>query len=471
MDILAKVPPNAKEVENDIIGVMLLEKDAFDTISEILKPESFYVQANQIIFRAAQRLSKKSQPIDLTTVTQELINSNEIEKIGGAYHLTKMTNGVVSGANLETWCKIVFEKSVARDIIKIASEVSAEAYNQSKDIFDVLGRFENKLSEIGLNSFTDGMAHFSDVLVEAVGKIEQWRFNDSSLTGVPSGFPGLDTATRGWQPGDLILLAARPSKGKTAFALNIIKSAAMAGHTVAVWSLEMKSVYLALRMMSEDSEFSLYRLQVGAMDESQMETLYKKTIVPMSKLPIFFSDGMDVTIPSVIRRAKKLKKDHNLGLIVIDYVQLLNGDGDEGSREREVAKISRSLKRLAMELDIPIIALSQLNRTDGEKGVTWEYGPPTSSLRECGALEQDADLIMMLWGANEVEISNDSSLEGKRKVRIAKHRNGVLITDEFDFNSDIQRFEVAKKYEQQSPKQPAGNWRPVTSQEKNELEF
>ena len=159
------------------------------------------------------------------------------------------------------------------------------------------------------------------------------------------------------------------------------------------------------------------------------------------------------------------------GLIVIDYVQLLNGDGDEGSREREVAKISRSLKRLAMELDIPIIALSQLNRTDGEKGVTWEYGPPTSSLRECGALEQDADLIMMLWGANEVEISNDSSLEGKRKVRIAKHRNGVLITDEFDFNSDIQRFEVAKKYEQQSSKQPAGNWRPVTSQEKNELEF
>jgi replicative DNA helicase len=287
------------------------------------------------------------------------------------------------------------------------------------------------------------MTSIATVVDKAVEQIEKWRLNEGTLTGVPSGFPELDRATRGWQPGDLIILGARPSVGKTAFALNLVRHAALNKEkpvTVAVWSLEMKSVYLALRMLAAESEMYLHRLQTGRMDDDQMFNLKRKGAEVLRRAPIFFDDSSKVSLKVIRSKARKLKKKSNLGLIVIDYLQLMSGDEDtKGNREQEIARISRGLKNLAQELDVPIIALSQLTR-DAATNISWEQSPGISSLRESGSIEQDADLIMMLWGPTENEEKNDGDLIGKRKIKIGKQRNGMLITEVLNFKNEIQLF-------------------------------
>lgn len=442
--IYGKVPPQAIDLEKVVLGAIMLERDAFDNVSEILKPECFYVESHQRIFKSMKTLAGKNMPIDLLTVVQELQSSGELELAGGPFGLTQLTSDVTSAANIVSHAKFIFQKFHLRELIKLSSEINSLAYEDGTDNFELQDYAEKLITELGTNNISGGMISIDKVLMDAVGKIEEWRKNDDSITGVPSGFAELDKATRGWQPGDLIILAARPSVGKTALALNLIKNAASNFKkpvTVGVWSLEMKAVYLALRMLAAESKTFLYRLQTGKLSDDDMQNLMSQAVKELSKLHIFFEENSAITLSSLSRKARRLKKKEGLGLIVIDYLQLMSGEEGKGNREQEIAKISRGLKNLAQELDIPIIALSQLSREMGSKNVTWEYGPPISSIRESGAIEQDADVIMMLWGPSDEDIARDPTLSRKRKVRIAKQRNGVLITEELDFKNEIQMFQ------------------------------
>ena len=435
------VPPQAKEMESAVLGAIMLEKDAFDTVSEILSADCFYSEANQRTFKAMKNLSDNRKPIDLLTVVEQLKTNEDLELVGGAYAISKLTNSVTSGANVVAHSEIVLQKFISREIIRISSRLITDAYDDSINPYELLDTAENNIMQIGTKVIADDMLDIETVLKTAMLKIQEWRLNDSVITGIASGFTDLDNATRGWQNGDLIIIGARPSVGKTALALNIARNAAATGIPTAFWSLEMKAVFLALRLLAAESEIYMHRIQTGRLEDHHMEQLIRKGFDELKKLPIYFEDNSVSNIRTLRLKARRLKKKKNLGLIVIDYLQLMEGEGKDGNREREIAKISRELKRLAQELDIPIIALSQLTR-DSEKDVTYNHGPAVKSLRESGAIEQDADMIIMLWGASDSEIADDSSLDGKRKIKIAKQRNGVLVTVELDFRNEIQLFQA-----------------------------
>ena len=441
-----KLPPQAKEVEIAVIGAIMLESAAYDLVSTYLNPSSFYVESHQKIFRAIETLKKSHSPVDIITVVQELTSSGDLEGVGGAYEVVKFTNAVVSSANIEAHAKIVCEKAIMRNLIKSSSDIINAAYEEGTDVFDLLQFAESSIKSIGDSTVQGGMVGIQSVVLDSLKKIEEWRLNDSTLTGIPTGFPELDRATRGWQNGDLIVIAARPGGGKTAMALNLIRNAALNTKkptVVAAWSLEMKATFLVLRMLAAESEIILHKIQTGRLTDREMDQLMVKGAEVLSKASIYFDENSHVTLKSLKAKARRLKKQNNLGMIVIDYLQLMSGDTSKGNREQEISSISRELKNLAQELDVPVIALSQLSR-EGAKTVSWEVSPPASALRESGAIEQDADLIIMLWGANESEIAHDGSLEGKRKIRIVKQRNGVLLTMELDFRSEIQLFESIK---------------------------
>lgn len=441
-DQTGRMEPQAKEMEAAVLGAIMLERNAFDAVNDFLNPESFYSSANEKIYRAMQTIAAKNMPIDVLTVTQEIKSRNELTDIGGVGYITKLTRSVVSGANIESHARVVLQKHISREMIRVCSEIMAANYDESNDVFEVLDHAEESILKISSKNVQGDMIPISKVLMQAVVKIEEWRKNEGTLTGVTTGFPDLDKATRGWQPGDFIVLGARPSVGKTAFALNLVRNAAIQGKkTVAVFSLEMKAVYLALRMMAAESDIYLYRLQTGRMDQDQMNSLIKGAVEKLSLANIFFDENTNINLRVLKSKARRLKKKNNLGLIVIDYLQLMSGD-NKGNREQQVSEISRGLKNLAQDLDIPIIALSQLSR-ESEKSIGWDSAPGPSALRESGGIEQDADVIMMLWGATISEIQKEASLDGKRKVKIVKARNGVLTTIEFDFKNEIQLFKTA----------------------------
>jgi replicative DNA helicase len=442
-----KLQPQAVEMEVAVLGALMIDPSALDTVSEILTSESFYVDNHKKVFKAIETLNKNNEPIDILTVTEQLKKDGTLDAIGGAYEIVKMTNAVVSSANIEIHARKIAEKFILRELVRTSSEVINEALNESNDVFDILDMAEKNLSNLTNSSVKGGMIGISQVLKESITKISEWRQNDSTLTGVPTGFTELDRATRGFQNGDLIIIAARPSGGKTAFALNLIRNAALNDIkpvTVASWSLEMKAIYLVLRMLAAESEILLYKIQTGRLNDEEMARIINKAVQTLSRANIFFDESSSVNLRSLKSKARRLKKKNNLGMIVIDYLQLMNGE-NKGSREQEISTISRELKNLAQELDVPVIALSQLSR-EGVKGVSWDVAPPPSALRESGAIEQDADVIMMLWGASEQDIAQDPSLEQKRKLRIVKQRNGVLITIELDFKNEIQLFKQIENF-------------------------
>lgn len=439
---LSKVPPSAVEVEKAILGVMLLEKDCVDTVLDLLRPDCFYVDAHKIIFQAIQRMAQKSLHIDLISVVQELKTTDELESAGGPYALTILQNGVTSSASVEQWCHIILEKYMAREMIRICGQAVNDAYKEGSDIFSLLDFAEQNLLGIGDRVIRGEMTKIDAVLVDAMNRIEGWRKNDSTITGVPSGIPKLDKITRGWQPGDLIILAARPSVGKTALALHLVDHAAdnsTGNFPVAVWSLEMDAVSLVLRLLAKKSEMLLHRIQTGRMDDDQMTMLYNDGVKKLADLNIFFDDNPGLTLNSLRAKARRLKKKKNIGLILIDYLQLMSIGEDTRNREQEISKISRGLKNLAKELQVPIIALSQLSR-DVEKRTGKKRAPQLSDLRESGAIEQDADVVIFLWAPDEEEIEADRNLENVRYVKIAKQRNGVLGSITLEFKNGIQKF-------------------------------
>jgi replicative DNA helicase len=474
--VFGKVPPQAKELEEAVLGAIMLEKGAFDTVVEILKPECFYSDANQQIYRAMQSLAGKSLPIDLLTVVEELKTREELELVGGPYYVSKLTNAVVSSANIEAHSRIVLQKFIQRELIRISGEIIGDAYEDSTDVFDLLDDAESKLYEITNNHLRKNFDDINTVLVKTIQRIEEMRNRDEDITGVPSGFPSLDKLTYGWQPTDLIILAARPSVGKTAFALNLARTAALNAkkpYPVAFFSLEMSAGQLVQRILSAESEIWLEKISRGKLEEHEMKQLYKKGIERLSNAPIYIDDSAALNIFELRAKCRRLKNKHNVGLIIIDYLQLMSGGGDNknGNREQEISKISRDLKGLAKELQVPIIALSQLSR-EVEKRKEGAKIPQLSDLRESGAIEQDADMVMFLYRPDYYEIGtneNGESTKGETYVKIAKHRNGSLDTIKLKALLHIQKFiedeDGSGDFGNSGATATTGNYRPVKPSE------
>jgi replicative DNA helicase len=444
--IYGKVPPQARDLEEAVLGAIMLEKGAFDAVVEILKPECFYVDAHQRIYKAMQSLANKSQPIDILTVVEELRFKEELEIVGGPYYVTKLTNAVVSSANIEAHSRIILQKFIQRELIRISGEIISDAYEDSTDVFDLLDQAESKMYEVTSNHLKNNYESIDSVLVKTIQRIEDLRHKNEDITGVPSGFPSLDRVTYGWQSTDLIILAARPAVGKTAFALNLARSAALhptKPTPVALFSLEMSAGQLVQRILSAESEIHLEKISRGKMEEHEMKQLYAKGIQRLAQAPIFIADTAALNIFELRAKCRRLKNMGNIGLIIIDYLQLMSGTGDRNSnREQEISTISRSLKGLAKELQVPIIALSQLSR-EVEKRKDGNKMPQLSDLRESGAIEQDADMVMFLYRPEYYDITQDEmgdNNRGETHVRIAKHRNGSLETIKLRALLHIQKF-------------------------------
>lgn len=443
--VYGKVPPQAPELEKAILGAIMLEKDKLAEVLEIIQsPECFYGPANQKIYASIRRLFDKGMPVDLLTVTEELRKSDELELVGGPYYLTNLTMNVVSSAHVESHARIVMEKFIQRELIRISGEIIGSAYEDSTDVFDLLDKAESNLYEITDNHLRKNFTSLKDVLVRTVQEIEEAKNKKDDLTGVPTGFTDLDKLTSGWQKTDLIILAARPAVGKTAFCLNLTMNAAMhAGEPfpVAFFSLEMGAGQLVKRMLAAVTEVSMDAITKGRMQEHEFVQMTQR----MNKLataPIFLDDQAALNIFELRAKARRLKQKHDIKLIVIDYLQLMQGSIEKGgNREQEISKISRDLKQLAKELEVPIIALSQLNRSVESRKES--KVPQLSDLRESGAIEQDADMVMFLYRPEYYGINNDEMgqpIEGETHIHVAKHRNGSTDTVKVRFIKEYQKF-------------------------------
>ena len=466
--VYGKVPPQAKDLEEAVLGAIMLEKGAFDTIIEILKPECFYVEAHQRIFKAFQTLAQKSLPIDILTVVEELRIREDLDLIGGPYYVTKLTNSVSSSAHIESHARIILQKFIQRELIRISGEIIGDAYEDSTDVFDLLDDAESKLFEITNNHLRKNFDDINTVLVKTINRIEDLRTKDEDITGVASGFKTLDRVTNGWQSTDLIVLAARPSVGKTAFALNLARHAALhptKPTPVGFFSLEMSAGQLVQRILSAESEITLEKISRGKLEDYEMKQLYTKGIDKLSKAPIFIDDSAALNIFELRAKCRRLVNKHHVGLIIIDYLQLMSGSNDRnGNREQEISRISRDLKGLAKELQVPIIALSQLSRAVETRKES--KMPQLSDLRESGAIEQDADMVMFLYRPEYYEITANEfgeSNKGETHVRIAKHRNGSLETIKLRALLHIQKFIEEDNTNLPGIPPTAGNWKPLNT--------
>ncbi len=469
--VYGKVPPQAKDLEEAVLGAIMLEKTAFDDVVEILKPECFYVEAHQRIFKSMQSLSNKSQPIDILTVAEELRSKDELEMVGGAYYVTKLTNAVVSSANIKAHARIILQKFIQRELIRISGEIIGDAFEDTTDVFDLLDDAETKLFEITNNHLRKNYDTIDSVLVKTIQRIEDLRHKNEDVTGVPSGFSHLDRITYGWQNTDLIILAARPAVGKTAFALNLARNAAMHPSKptpVALFSLEMSAGQLVQRILAAESEIWLEKIARGKLEEHEMKQLYARGIQKLAQAPLFIDDTPALNIFELRAKCRRLKNKHNIGMIIIDYLQLMSGTGENrnSNREQEISNISRNLKGLAKELNVPIIALSQLSRAVEQRGAKeGSRVPQLSDLRESGAIEQDADMVMFLYRPEYYEMTTNAegeNIKGLTEVKIAKHRNGMLDTVKLKALLHIQKFTNWEEDPYSGIGLPGGGWKPVS---------
>lgn len=447
-----KVLPQAIDLEKYVLGSIMNEATAFDRVASILPVEAFYVPAHQIIYETMRTLQAKNQPSDYMMICQQLIKTKQMDAVGGPFEVTEISKHGNSTAAIESYAMMIVEKFIARKMITSCHEILNQCYDESNDVFAVLQEAESMILSIGKEHISNDMVSVDQVVHETVKRIEENKAVGKLVNGVPTGVKKVDGATRGWQNGDLIILAARPAVGKTAKALKLAKAAVADGdRKVAFFSLEMDRVQLVMRMLSEVTETPLFRLQTGFLKDEDVDKLYKKGVQELSRNNIFFDDAPGLNLFKLRSKCRRMKKKYpDLSLIIIDYLQLMESDV-KGTREQQVSSISRGLKLLAKELQVPIIALSQLNRNlDGKSGKTRE--PQLTDLRESGALEQDADVVIMMWEPDEDELKKNPSLENVRYGKIAKNRNGVLLRYEMNFKKNIQRIE-------QREDEPAGGWR------------
>jgi replicative DNA helicase len=435
------MPPQAKELEQVVLGAIMLEKGAIDEVGGILQPDSFYVDAHKTIFKTIQTLSLKCQPIDIMTVMEQLKADGKLDAIGGSFYVMQLTNSVVSATNIKTHAQIIQEKYLLREQIRIYGNAIIECYQTNADGFDLLDDVSGKLTNLAMIGLKGEAKRIDYLIVERFKRLETLRHRGEGYTGVPSGFHDIDIITGGWQDTDLIIIAARPSVGKTAFALNCARNAAansLKPTPVLFLSLEMSSGQLADRLLSSESGVELDVITKARANDETMQRLHSRGVLKIADYQLFIDDAPAQTIMDVRAKARKYKSSENIGLIVIDYLQLMNGLTDEKkqNREQEIANISRGLKGLAKELKIPIIALSQLNRDAEIKE------PTLANLRESGAIEQDADMVIFLYREDYQKMDSeiDPMLKGLSFVKIAKHRNGALEKIPMNTDLSIQRW-------------------------------
>ena len=441
---LGKLPPQAVDLEEAVLGALMLEKDALTNVIDILKPDSFYRDNHKEIFSAIVELFNNSEPVDILTVTNQLRKKGVLDMVGGPYYITQLTSKVSSAANVEYHARIINEKAIKRELIQIASEIHREAYEDSIDVFELLDKTEQKLFEVSEVNIKRNYADMRSIMHEAIIELEKKKNQKDGLTGVPSGFTDLDRLTSGWQRSDLVIIAARPAMGKTAFVLSTLRNAAVNfGRPVAIFSLEMSSVQLVNRLISAEAELGSEKIKKGTLEEYEWEQLIHKT-AKLSEAPLFIDDTPALSILELRAKCRKLVAQHGVELIVIDYLQLMSGDKTKnagGNREQEIASISRSLKNIAKELNVPVIALSQLSRAVEVRG--GDKRPQLSDLRESGAIEQDADMVMFLYRPEYYGITQDEEgnpLQGVGEVIISKHRNGSLDTVKLKFIGQFTKF-------------------------------
>lgn len=444
-NFLGKVPPQAIELEEAVLGALMLEKDALTNVIDILKVESFYKESHKVIFQAILDLFTESQPIDLLTVTSQLRKNGALEIAGGAFYVTELTSKVASAANIEYHARIITEQSIKRELIKISGEIQKEAFEDTTDVFELLDKMEQSLFEISEKNIRKNYSDMRSIMREAIIELEARKNQKDGLTGVPSGFTALDRVTSGWQKSDLVIIAARPAMGKTAFVLSVLRNAAVDhNRPVAIFSLEMSSVQLVNRLISSEAELDSDKIKKGSLADHEWAQLVHKT-AKLSKAPLFVDDTPALSILELRAKCRKLKAQHDIQLVVVDYLQLMSGDskngGQGGNREQEIASISRALKKIAKELSIPVIALSQLSRAVETRG--GDKRPQLSDLRESGSIEQDADMVMFLYRPEYYGITEDeggASTAGVGEVIIAKHRNGSLDNVKLRFIGKYTKF-------------------------------
>lgn len=440
---LGKLPPQAIELEEAVLGALMLEKDALSAVIDILRPDAFYKDSHRLIFEAIRKLFEKSQPVDMLTVTAEMRQLGTLEIAGGPFYVSELTNKVASAANIEFHARILLQKYIQRELIRISTDITTTAYEETSDVFEILDKAEQNLFSIAENNLRNNSESITDILRKSIEEIESLKDREDGLTGIPSGFSGLDRMTAGWQRSDLIIVAARPAMGKTAFVLSLARNAAVDFQKpIAVFSLEMSSVQLVNRLISGEAEIESDKLRRGKLDNSEWKQLHSK-IGRLSEAPLFIDDTPALNVFELRAKCRRLKAQHDIQMVIIDYLQLMTAavDGKNGNREQEIGTISRALKSLAKELNIPVIALSQLSRAVETRG--GDKKPQLSDLRESGSIEQDADMVMFLYRPEYYGITQDmdgAPTAGMAEVIIAKHRNGAVGSVNLRFVGQYARF-------------------------------
>ena len=437
----AKVQPQAKELEEVVLGAMMMEKSAVNAVIDVLQPESFYVEAHGEVFRAIQTLFNKSEPIDLLTVTEQLRMDGKLDMLGGSHRVAELTTRVASSANVEFHARIIAQKHIQRELIRVSNTIIEKAYDETSDVFDLLDEAESKLFEVAEGNIRKSYESMGAVMKQALEDIEAARNNEDGVSGVPSGFNDLDKLTGGWQRSDMIVLAARPGMGKTAFVLSMARNMAVDHQIpVAIFSLEMSAVQLVQRLISSETEINSDKFRKGNLEEHEYQQLYSR-VGKLSDAPLFIDDTPGLNIFELRAKCRRLKAQHGIDLVVIDYLQLMSAGSDKGNREQEISSISRSIKSIAKELDVPIIALSQLSRNVETRG--GDKRPLLSDLRESGAIEQDADIVAFIYRAEYYGITEHPDgidTAGLGELILAKHRHGALDTIKMKFVQRLAKF-------------------------------
>lgn len=432
---IGRIPPHSIEAEQSVLGAMILDKESINTAIEIIRPEDFYKEANGEIFEAIILLFNKNEPVDLITLSEELKRRGTLENIGGVTYLANLSSGVATTANTKYYCKIVEEKSLLRRLIRSSNEIMGKAYEDAEEVTAIIEKAEKDIFDITQGTHREGFSPISEVLLTSFAKIEEMAANKGGLTGLTTGFIDIDNKLSGLQKSDLVLLAARPSMGKTAFGINIATNAALrAKANVAIFSLEMSKEQLVQRMISATAHVDLQKIISGNLSEDEWLQIIN-SMGPLSQSNVYIDDTAGIPLMEMKAKCRRLKIEKGLDLIVIDYLQLMTMEGHNENRQQEISAISRGLKALAKEMDCPVIALSQLSRAPELRA---DHRPILSDLRESGAIEQDADVVMFLY--RDDYYHEESELKNIGEVIVAKHRNGPTGTVELVWKGEFTKF-------------------------------
>ncbi len=437
-----RVPPQVIGFEEAVLGAVLIDNAAINAVIDILSPESFYKPQHGLIFKTVKELFGRSEPVDILTVANELRKNAELDAAGGEHYLIELSNKVSSSAHSEYHARVIVQKHIQREMIRVASNIIDKSFDETTDVFDLLDEAEQDLFEVAHSNVVKNYESAKDLIKEAIERIEEISKKEG-LSGVPSGFTELDRITAGWQPSDLIILAARPGMGKTAFVLSMARNMAIDHKTpVAVFSLEMAAVQLITRLISSETGLSSEKLRKGTLDDVEWQQLLTK-VRALENAPLFIDDTPALSVFDLRAKCRRLVAQHKVGMIIIDYLQLMTvgGQKGQGNREQEISTISRSLKSIAKELNVPVIALSQLSRAVESRA--GDKRPQLSDLRESGAIEQDADIVCFIYRPEyyDIETFRDGDpAEGKAELIIAKHRNGSLADVRLRFEGSMARF-------------------------------